>query len=254
MSVTPSPAQASDGLSHYCRACDPVALFYSRCHIRMTFITVCCHSRSISLLGIVANLLLCLVSKLNFIVYKHTMFVQERTWYTQGSVLCAVSGMHWGSWTASPENKGACCAQMDRPGAGGGTGGRGRAAALSVQVWSQGELPGAQISAGRAHSAAGWAGNTSASSFHVFPPLRHPFILGAVSRGRPPQDSVMAGIRDWVLSVFPPRPHPSRQGEQRERLSAGQQSRADTGPEDTGFLSIQTRVIFRNNRIYKGIA
>lgn len=151
------------------------------------------------------------------------MFVQERTWYIQDSVLSAVSGIHWGSWNGSPENKGACYAQMDRPGADGGTGGRGRAPALSAQAWSQGGLPEHRSPrAVRTQPPAGLKHKRLEFPRISTPP--HPLSLGAVSRGRPPWDSVMVGIGLGPLLSFLLAPT-LQAGEQRERLCVGQRSR-----------------------------
>lgn len=45
-------------------------------HIHITLITVYCYNRSISLLVIAVNLLLCLIYKLNFVML---MYVREET-------------------------------------------------------------------------------------------------------------------------------------------------------------------------------
>ena len=55
------------------------------------------------LLVVIVNLLLCLIYKLDFIIF---MYVWKKTWYIQGLVLTVISGIHWVSWNTSPADKG----------------------------------------------------------------------------------------------------------------------------------------------------
>ena len=69
--------------------------YFEREHIHITLIKVYFYNCSILLLIIVANLLLHLIYKLDFVI---GIYVQEKTEYMQGSVKSAASGIHLGCW------------------------------------------------------------------------------------------------------------------------------------------------------------
>lgn len=73
------------------------------------FLLQCIVVTSVLLLAIV-NILLCLIYKLTFIMAWHVYSVGDACvcMYIQGSVLSAVTGTLWGSWSLSPTDEVDC--------------------------------------------------------------------------------------------------------------------------------------------------
>lgn len=71
--------------------------YLERDHLHVAFIT---EYYNFSILLIVVSLLLCLIYKLNFIIFMY------RKKHVQGLVLSMASGIHQGSWNQSPADKG----------------------------------------------------------------------------------------------------------------------------------------------------